>query len=634
MHAPSAATASDHLEVGFRLGGLGIDPKAGEVAGPGGTEKLDPKVMAVLVMLAEHAGQVVLREDLLTRLWPNVVVTDESLSRCIYELRRQLAQAGGNESFKELIETLPKRGYRLKGEVAPLAPEPASSPRRARSPWILVAVVAVVAVVAAIGAGLWVRASRDSPAPAAAFSIAVLPFVDMSENRDQAHLSDGIAEEILNHLTRLSDLRVIARTSSFSFRDRPLDIQEIAKRLDVTHMLEGSVRKSGNRVRVTAQLISASDGAHLWSETYDRTLDDMFAIQDEIAAHVAIALQATLRPGFTDQESAVNVDAYESVLQGEHFYYRRGPGDAERSVVQFERALEFDPDYARAWADLSAAYGLLAWQTDPPSKEIQSRQRDAALRAVELDPNLAVAQRRLADYYAETGDSDNSRKHYELALKLAPNDSMSLSHSAGALVEAGEYEAAIAIQKTLVARDPLNAVSRQILNVALMADGRLEEALSSYETMLDLNPNANPDWILEIPRILVLLGRYKEAVEAALRLPPGKFRDQAMSLMSRAPGYRDEAAAALARLETYLPAPQLEGPQDRIMNAVRLAETYAFIGRTDLAFATLTKKLDELMQQPETATYAWYLRFESRLSPFLKPLHSDPRWAEFASDPS
>lgn len=631
MHVPSVATANDQVEGGFRLGVLRIEPRSGEVSGPGGTEKLDPKVMAVLVMLAEHAGQVVLREDLLTRLWPNVVVTDESLSRCIYELRRQLALAGGDETLKELIETLPKRGYRLKGEVAPLAaPELAGHARRGRSAWLL---AAIVAVSTAIGAGLWLRALHDSPMPGTTRSIAVLPFVDMSETRTLAYLSDGIAEEILNHLARLSDLRVIARTSSFSFRDRPLDIQEIARRLDVTHVLEGSVRKSGNRVRVTAQLIAASDGAHLWSESYDHTLDDVFAIQDEIATRVAAALNATLRPDSVDSESAVALDAYESVLQGEHFYNRRGPGDVERSVVQFERAIELEPDYARAWADLSAAYALLAWRTDPPSKEIQERQRDAARRAVELAPDLAVAHRRLADYYSEIGDRSSSRRHYELALKLAPNDPASLGHKAAELMEAGEYGAAISILEALVARDPLNAVSRQILNTTLMADGRLEEALSSYQTMLELNPNTNPDWALEIPRILVLLGRHEEAVAAGLRLPAGKFRDQAMSLMFRAPGHRDDAAAALARLETHLPAQSLEGPQDRIMNAVRLAEAYAFMGRTDQAFAALTKKLDELTQRPETAAYAWYLRLESRLSPFLKPLHSDPRWAAFTDGP-
>lgn len=629
MHAPSAASANDHLESGFRLGELSVEPKAGAVAGPGGTEQLDPKVMGVLVMLAEHAGQVVLREDLLSRLWPNVVVTDEALSRCIYELRRQLTQAGGDESFRELIETLPKRGYRLKGGVTREAKEAARGPRTVRSAWILAVTVAVVAVIAA---GLWVRGSRDTPAPRAVFSIAVLPFVDMSEDRDQAYLADGIAEEVLNHLARLSDLRVIARTSSFSLRDQPVSVQEIARRLDITHVLEGSVRKSGDRVRVTAQLISASDGAHLWSETYERTLVDVFAIQDEIAASVASALKATLRFDSPGQESPPNLEAYEHVLQGEHFYFRRGTGDAERSAEQFARALEFDPDYARAWAGLSAAYSLLAWKTDPPSKEIQARQRDAALRAVELNPDLAIAHRRLADYYAETGDDENSRKHNELAWKLAPDDVMSLGHKASGLIEAGEYDAAITIQKELVARDPLNSVFRQVLNVTLMADGRLEEALSSYETMVDLNLNVSPDWTIEIPRILALLGRYEEAVPAALRLPPGKYRDQAMSLMSRASGHHEEAAAALARLEAYVPAPPLEGPQDRIMDAVRLAETYAFTGQNDKAFESLTSKYEELNRRTDPDLYTWYLSHELRLSPFLKPLHADPRWAAFMTD--
>ena len=220
MHAPAPATTSNDNP--FRLGPLTIDPRAGEAAGPGGVVKLDPKVMGVLVMLAEKAGQVVLRTDLLDRLWPGVIVTDESLSRCIYELRRQLGQAAGDEQLKDAIETLPKRGYRLKGEVTPIAPEAVARPFWRRP---VPVIAAVLAVVVAVFVGLWSLAPTGKPTStmATSRSIAVLPFDDMSETKDQAYLADGIAEEILDKLNQSPDLRVIARTSSFSFRGSGLE---------------------------------------------------------------------------------------------------------------------------------------------------------------------------------------------------------------------------------------------------------------------------------------------------------------------------------------------------------------------------------------------------------------------------
>ncbi len=216
MHAPSAASANNHVESGFRLGELTVDPKAGEVAGPGGTEKLDPKVMDVLVMLAEHAGQVVPREELLAQLWPNVVVTDEVLSRCIYDLRRQLSLAAGSDDLRTLIETLPKRGYRLNADVTPIGPR---ARRRSASGPLLETCRGSSLVVAVARGALDSRGRSEHARPTASTPIAVLPFDDMSEAQDQAYLADGFAEEILDRLNQSTDLRVIARTSSFSLRD-------------------------------------------------------------------------------------------------------------------------------------------------------------------------------------------------------------------------------------------------------------------------------------------------------------------------------------------------------------------------------------------------------------------------------
>ena len=628
MHAPAPATTS--TETPFRLGPLTIDPRAGEAAGPGGVVKLDPKVMGVLVMLAEKAGQVVLRADLLDRLWPGVIVTDESLSRCIYELRRQLGQAAGDEQLKDAIETLPKRGYRLKLEVTAIEPIAVARPFWRRPAPVI---AATLAVVVALFLGVWSLAPTGKPTSTRATtrSIAVLPFDDMSEKKDQAYLADGIAEEILDKLNQSPDLRVIARTSSFSFRGSGLNIEEIARKLKVSHILEGSVRKSGDSVRVTAQLIATADSSHLWSSTFERRLGDLFAIQDEIAAAVASALRATLKLDALNSRPHPNLEAYDLVKRGEHHYYRRAPGDVEHSIQLFEQAVGIDPTYARAWADLAGAYSHQAWAVDPPSDLLRAKQGAAALRAVELDPSLAIGQARLSQYYGEAGDEESERKHFQLALKADPDDPILLGHQASEAVDADDFDTAIDLQKQALLRDPLNSVTRQNLGVILIAGGRLEDALATYQTLMTLNPDAGPDVEIEISRILALQGRLDEAASAALKLPAGKYRDQAMALLVAAPGRRDEADAALRRLEAYVPVPPMDSSQHTVMDSVRLAEIYAFRGRPDQAFATLDAKLTSLKTRPQKI-YAWYLRHESRTSPFLKPLFADPRWPAFLGE--
>jgi TolB-like protein/DNA-binding winged helix-turn-helix (wHTH) protein/Tfp pilus assembly protein PilF len=609
---------------GFQLGTIAIDPRSGEASGPGGVHKLDPKVMDVLVLLVQRAGQVVPREDLFAQIWPNVVVTDEVLSRCIYDLRRQLSLAGASDEFRALIETLPKRGYRLNAEVTPVEPPAAvaaTGPRwKRRAGWALAAALAAAGI--AIVAG---RFNVSVPVK----SIAVLPFEDMSESQDQAYLADGFAEEILDKLNQSTDLRVIARTSSFALRGQDLEVAEIARKLKVSHVLEGSVRRSGDDVRVTAQLIAAADSSHLWSSTFERRLGDLFAIQDEISTAVASSLRATLELDESKPRRVPSMEAYDLVKRGEYFYNRRTQGDIERAVGLFEEAVGVDPAYSRAWADLAGAYSMMAWRVDPPSELLQAKQGDAARRAVELDPSLGLAHARLGQYYEEQGDPEASRRQYDLALKLDPEDPLILGYQAVDAIEAGDYDTAIDLQKRALLRDPLNTIVRQNLGYMLIADGRLDDALLSYRAMLEINPDVSADFQIEIPRILTLQGRLREAVTAAMRLPSGKYRDQAVALLHALPEHRAEADAALRRLETYVAVPPQDTPDHTVMDSVRLAEIYAHRGMDDRAFATLSAKLESLEPRSEGKLYVWYLRYEAGIAPFLKPLHDDPRWSAF-----
>ena len=631
MTAHADIRTDQTLEQGFQLGELRIDPLAGEVSGPGGREKLDPKVMDVLVLLAQHAGHVVLREDLLARVWPDTVVTDDALSRCVYELRRQLSQAGGDEQYKAMFETLPKRGYRLNGEITVAPPQPGSRARTRSNRRLLIIMAALALTAGVLWFAIGQRASDPTTEPdiatanEAAPSIAVLPFVDMSAGQDQGYFSDGISEEILNRLAQTPALRVIARTSSFSFRGPQSGIPEIAAKLNVSHVLEGSVRRSGDHVRITAQLIAASDNSHAWSETYDRELGNLFAVQDEIAASVATALQVTLAGGAPHGQMPASIEAYERFLQAEFFYHRRAPGDIERSAKYYEEAVAIDPGYARAWAALAGAYSMLAWNGQTLAKDLQVQQGKAARKAVELDPSLAVAHARLAQFYYETLDHKKAEEHKREAVALDPDDPLVLGFTGNEAVTRGDIDAAIAMQRRAVAQDPLASTQLVNLAVLLLADGQLDEAMSEFRKVLELSPDVGLDVEIEIVRILVLQRRYDEAQSAVARLPEGKFRDHGLALLYQAPGRLAEADVALKRLAAQ--------PGDT-MDSIRLAEVFAFRGMSEEAFASLQGQMDALERTRDLGRpRISHFQLEMRVSPFLKPLHADPRWTALLADP-
>lgn len=617
------------LEGVFRIRDLVIDPRAGVVAGPGGTVNLDPKVMGVLVELAASAGQVLSRDELLAKLWPDTVVTEDALTRCVYELRRQLAQAGGDERYRTMFQTLPKRGYRLDAEVtvAPTAGEsPGASPGRStgegrkRTLW-LVAVAAMVAILAT--ALLWPWQQRRDAGHVR--SVAVLPFTDMSADKDQGYLSDGIAEEILDRLTQSPGLRVIARTSSFALRGTSLDVPQIAARLDVEFLLEGSVRRSGDRIRVTAQLIDAATNSHLWSRTFDRSLGDLFEIQDEVAGSVAAALDATLRGRSAQADAPASIDAYQSYLQGKFFFHRRLAGDAERSVAYFEEAVRQDPKFARAWAALAGACNLLAHGAGGFDAEWSARQGDAAQRAVELDPDLAVAQVRLAQFKWQSGRRTEAVRHFKRALALDPDDPLVLAMEATSAQYDGDHARALRIWRKIVEQDPLSPVYRQNYATFLLAADRLDEARAQLDKLFEQNPAAGPDAIVELVRVLTLMERHDDADAWIARLPPGEYRDFGLALMYYAPGRRAESDAALDRLR---------GEPVDSSGFIRLAEAYAFRGRNDEAFRILQRQRAALENRQPTERYILtYFLDEVDASRLLKPLHDDPRWRSLTVRP-
>ncbi|MCH7667536.1 MAG: protein kinase [Acidobacteria bacterium] len=364
----------------------------------------------------------------------------------------------------------------------------------ARSRWRLWVGLATAGLVLALAAGLWLGKGADSPdepaiqlpaAPAPAYaSIAVLPFVNMSEDAANEYFSDGLSEELLNVLAQIRNLKVAGRTSSFQFKDRTEDLRIIGEKLGVASILEGSVRKAGDRVRITAQLVNVADGFHLWSQSYDRTLEDIFAVQDDIAASVAEALQVTLL-GARASDSPTrsrNAGAYNLFLQGQQQFFKLASKDGmERAVEYFEKALALDPGYALAWARLARARSFQAGQAYLPFDEGFRLAREAATRAVELDENLAEGWAVLAAIRVYDRDWAGAEVALGKARALAPGNATVLMAAADLSSALGRSDQAIAFARRVVELDPLSVGAHNRLSRELMYAGHLQEAEASAQ---------------------------------------------------------------------------------------------------------------------------------------------------------
>ena len=587
------------------------------------------KVFDTLLYFVEHAGQLLAKRTLMEALWPNVVVEESNLTQTIHTLRRVLGERPGEHRF---IVTVPGRGYRFVADVTvnPLDDAPPlvvqertmpAGPARSRTrTWT--ALLAGVLVILT-GVALLLMRTPDEPRRSASIdrsmpSVAVLPFVDMSEEQNQAYFADGLSEEILNLLAQSSAMRVIARTSSFSFKERrEFDIATIARELDATHVLEGSVRKSGERIRITAQLVDGTTSAHLWSQTYDREATDIFSVQDAIAAAVADSLNTTLNKN-AQRADTTSEEAFEHYLHGRYFFNRRGESDVERARGYFEQALQIDPGYARAWAGLAGTYHFALDSGQPPVQEIQRAWLEAIERGLSLAPALPEVHVRAAQYYWWLGDARTSDEHCKLAISLNPSDALVLSVSAIKATTAGQWRDAVSLQRRAVAVDPLSAPGHFNLGLYLAAVNELQEAEAQLRHARELSPMPGID--SEIARVLMLQRRFEEGLAMAEQMPAGASREQNLALAYHGMGKARDADAALARLTAMAAAPGADSDLE-----ISVAEVHAFRGNTNLALEWIEKALEPTSPAQSNAAVTW-MRHEILRSPFLVSLHDHARW--------
>jgi TolB-like protein/Tfp pilus assembly protein PilF len=439
-------------------------------------------------------------------------------------------------------------------------------------------------------------------------SIAVLPFVNMSEDRGNEYFADGLSEELLNMMVKIPELRVAARTSSFSFKDKDLTISEIAHELNVSHVLEGSVRKSGNKVRITAQLIKADDGFHLWSENFDRTLDDIFVVQDEIASEVTRALEVTLL-GNSQTDHRIDPEAYSLGLKGLYFLQQRGKENSEKSVTALLQAIELEPGYAWAWQLLSIAYyqqirvGVKTYEAG------YVLAMDAIDRALELDPNQGVSWgaygflKKNLDWDWKSAKSALTKAH-----QLDPNSNIIRIWRASLTQTLGRLDEAIELYQQALAVDPLNTSIYSSLGILYRKTLRLDDSIGILEKQIELEPQYH--WAqFNLGKSYLFKGEAARALKEIEKNPSNVYRDVGLVLAYTTLGREVEAQVVLQRLV------RLEGER----NPVWVAEAYAWRDERELAFEWLEKGF--VQKDVGLAYILGNTVFEN--------LWDDPRWVAF-----
>jgi TolB-like protein/tetratricopeptide (TPR) repeat protein/tRNA A-37 threonylcarbamoyl transferase component Bud32 len=451
-------------------------------------------------------------------------------------------------------------------------------------------------------------ANTDEP------SIAVLPFTNMSVEPDTEYFSDGLAEELINALARLRGLRVAARTSAFQFRGRSTDVREIGRQLNVEHVLEGSVRRAGRRLRVTVQLINVADGYHVWSERYDREMADVFEIQDDITQ----AVVKTLEPALLGHQSLVvrrhsdNVQAFELYLKGRHLWHQRTPQSLRAGITQFDAAIALDPDYALAHAGLADSYAILSVYGFVSVGEARAKAEPAAIRAMALDAQLAESHFAMALFaYYLTGNWTDAERHFRETLRIQPRSSMAQAYFGLFLSSCHRFDESASRVAEATALEPLAPFAHAVGALSMYVAGRHEQAVALGERALTLHP----DFALGLWAVGVAsgkLGRFDRAIGALERI---------VSISGRAPvflsllgltyaraGRRSDALALVDELETRA-ASEFVSPAERMTICVGL-------GDPGEIYASLEVCLRDGIVGP---------RIENFVGPYLDELASDAR---------
>jgi TolB-like protein/DNA-binding winged helix-turn-helix (wHTH) protein/Flp pilus assembly protein TadD len=595
----------------FTVGEWTVEPQLDRISRGGQRVDLQPQVMDLLVFLAQHAGQVVSSAELMTNLWEGRVVTSSSVYVGVNQLREAL---GDDANTPRYIKTITKRGYRLVAKVRhPQSPVPDQgkiTDRAVGFSWQWGAsflAILVVSLFVLLGNRESSQPDPDSAGATAAPSVAVLPFADLSPAQDQGWFADGVAEEILKRLAQIPDLKVSGRSSSFTFREPEADLRNIGQVLGVTHLLEGSVRKNGDMLRVTAQLVKANDGFNVWSESYDTSQDQIFEIHDDVAQGVAQALQAEvvgISTGVT-----TDPEAYALYLKGRFLENLDGRENRFKAFTAYQKALFRDPDYAPALVGIARQYTYRGPFYDLPREQQYALTMDALGNALAKDPNLAEAWSLLSWVRIKyEWNWDGAAEALEKAMQLAPNDSDILGAAATLAWCLGQVEKEILLREKKVEADPLKLSSWVGLGLMYIRINRPLKAQHALQRVREENPDY-PGLSRNFGLVYLLQGEASKALVEFRKYPT---RGQNALNIIQALLALDDEQAAQAVVAQYLETTAKNHP-------FWTAAMFARLGNNDLAF----EWLDTAFQKHDR-NLAMILS-----NPHLASLHSDPRYSKF-----
>ncbi len=506
---------------------------------------------------------------MLDSVWQDAVVTDDAVTQCLIDVRKAL-----DDSKQEFVRTVPRRGYIFDAQVEALERVPAEVSER--SGMSMRAVALSVAVAAAVLLIAWSFLPMTSPSGNSATTvplssdeipaIAVLPFAVLSDDLNQIYFADGVSEEILNELAMQRGLKVIARTSSFAFRDREADVQAIGAALGVSHVLEGNIRKYDDTIRIGVKLVDARTGEYLWTDSFDRELSasNLFAIQDEIASSVVGWIESEFELGerkFRSRFPTEDLGALESYFAGRQLMESRKPGPLSQAIEKFEEAVQLDESFALAYVGLADAYRLLSNYGGMPYDRANDRMRTAIERALAIDDRIGEAHASLANLLKRTGKLREAEIAFQRAVDLSPNYAPAYQwHGEFLAITLGRPEEGVRFAGMAVALDPMSAIINADYARALSAAGRNEEALRQLEIALTIDPSFSAGYLRKSRVLSKGLGQVGASIQVA---------EEAVRADPQSRGPRQRLAYA------YLALGDLEAAREYMEQAMRLAPEHS-----------------------------------------------------------
>jgi len=601
------------------VGEVELDVQSGELRRNGQKTRLADQPLQILLFLLAHRDRVVTREELREQLWPadTFVDFDRGLNSAIKKLRDALGDSAEKPTY---IETLPRRGYRL---VAPIHAKSAAEPNpseavpqtghRPRLIW-------VGGAVAVIALSLIAAAHLQEPQTYRIRSIAVLPLANLSADRDQEYFADGMTEALITDLAQLQNVRVISRTSVMPYKETSKALPQIARELKVDGVVEGSVLRSGGRVRVTAQLIHAATDQHLWARSYERDLSDIVTLQRELSASISGAIHSELTPEARPRlqtAQPVNPEAYEFFLKGTAAFGRGTTQGMTDAIAYFQQAIAKQPDFALAYVSISRTYSQLAWSGSVAPQESGEKARAAALKAVALDPTLAEAHTELGRVlYQYDWNWAGSEREIRRALELNPNDAGAHRCYAALLRTTGRIQEAMAESRRVHELDPL--VSKTSVGIlgsggGSRSRGEYERAITEMQRAVKMDPSL-PRGHFQLGWTLTEAGRLDEGIkelENAVQLSTDNLRFRARLGWAYALAGRQQEART-------------------ILTELRNRSQKEFVSPTAIALVHLG--LNETSQALQLLEQAWQQRDFELISLYnstaFRPLRSEPRFRE------